>query len=152
MSDDDDNVWASSDEETTYDRDIAEREWNRLHQNHGNEGYKEGIIEGKEVKMQGGFDRGYEEGLKIGKAMGKLRGIVSSYLIFYRQIIKDEEIAQRLQTLHDEIQQVDVHHIYSKDYFLDNAEEREAGYVSPEQFVQRWQEKVDVAIQSVVKQ
>ncbi|KAI7849788.1 hypothetical protein BDC45DRAFT_448091 [Circinella umbellata] len=73
----DDDIWASSDEDnTTYDREIAEREWNKLNTNHGNEGYKEGITEAKEEYMQEGFDHGYTEGLEIGKAIGKLRGIV----------------------------------------------------------------------------
>ena len=34
---DDDDIWASSDEDnTTYDREIAQREWNKLNINHGN--------------------------------------------------------------------------------------------------------------------
>lgn len=39
-------------------------------------GYKEGIVEGKEVNMQRGFDRGYVEGLAIGKDIGKLKGVI----------------------------------------------------------------------------
>lgn len=39
-------------------------------------GYKIGIVEGKEVNMQKGFDEGYKDGLSIGKAVGKLRGVV----------------------------------------------------------------------------
>lgn len=43
---------------------------------HVQTGYKEGIVEGKEVNMQRGFDEGYKEGLSVGKAIGKLRGLV----------------------------------------------------------------------------
>ncbi|ORZ01019.1 hypothetical protein BCR43DRAFT_434255 [Syncephalastrum racemosum] len=73
----DDDVWALSDEDNVeYDRAIAQKEWDRMHENHGNEGYKEGIVEGKEVRMQNGFDQGFVEGLAAGKALGRLRGIV----------------------------------------------------------------------------
>ncbi|KAI9497277.1 hypothetical protein BDB00DRAFT_757174 [Zychaea mexicana] len=90
----DDDIWASSDEDVaTYDREIAQREWDKLNMNHGNEGYKEGISEAKEEYMQEGFDRGYKEGLEMGKAIGKLRGILCG---------------------------IDVQHVFSKEYFQDN--------------------------------
>lgn len=94
----DKDIWAESGEEdNVYERKLAEREWDRLQEDHGNvsqetrkviqkqcaylqekkkTGYKIGIVEGKEVNMQKGFDEGYEDGLSIGKAVGKLRGVV----------------------------------------------------------------------------
>ncbi|KAI7861956.1 hypothetical protein BDF14DRAFT_1862107 [Spinellus fusiger] len=103
--DDSDSVWDSSDqEEVTYERTMAEKEWNRLHQNHGNEGYKEGIIEGKEVWMQRGFDSGYEEGLAVGKALGHLRGRVSTYVLFYTVML--EQPVTALQELLEELSQM----------------------------------------------
>ncbi|KAI9022989.1 hypothetical protein CLU79DRAFT_887161 [Phycomyces nitens] len=140
MSEDNDSIWGSSDEEVQYERTIAEKEWNRMHQNHGNEGYKEGIIEGKEVVMQKGFDRGYEDGLGVGRSMGYLRGELSTWILFYQQMVKNPEAVKVLEVLLDEINKVDVHHIYTKEYFQDNA--KSADYVSPLEFVKGWQDRV----------
>ncbi|KAI8983496.1 hypothetical protein BDB01DRAFT_843231 [Pilobolus umbonatus] len=80
-----DDIWELSDneDETTYDRNIAEKEWERLQEDHGNSGYKEGVVEGKEVNMQRGFDKGYIEGLHIGKAIGKLREVQHVFQVDY---------------------------------------------------------------------
>ncbi|KAI9249461.1 hypothetical protein BDA99DRAFT_564424 [Phascolomyces articulosus] len=134
---DDDDIWASSDEDNTaYDRSIAEREWNKMNINHGNEGYKEGITEAKEEYMQEGFDRGYTEGLEVGKAIGKLRGIVSTQMTFYRDILHDQEKTKRLQELYDELCRVDVQDIFSKEYFQDDKN------ANPHHIVKQWQDKV----------
>ncbi|RCI06921.1 hypothetical protein CU098_013945, partial [Rhizopus stolonifer] len=111
MSDQDyrDGVWEENDEQSTiaYERNLAEKEWDRLQEDHGNTGYKIGIVEGKEVNMQRGFDEGYKEGLFIGKAVGKLRGSVGSQIIFYRQLLKNEEAAKELESLFSEIDAIE---------------------------------------------
>ncbi|KAL0091086.1 hypothetical protein J3Q64DRAFT_1844092 [Phycomyces blakesleeanus] len=141
MSEDNDSIWGSSDEDDVrYERTIAEKEWNRMHQNHGNEGYKDGIIEGKEVVMQKGFDRGYEDGLGIGRSMGYLRGELSTWILFYQQMVNNPEAVRVLELLLDEVNKVDVHHIYTKEYFQDNS--KSAEYVSPQDFVKSLQDKV----------
>ncbi|KAK4511832.1 ATP-dependent RNA helicase [Mucor velutinosus] len=149
-SDIEDDVWANSDseEQVAYERNLAEKEWERLQEDHGNTGYKEGIVEGKEVNMQKGFDRGYAEGLVIGKAVGRLRGMVSCQIIYYRQMLKNEEAAQELDALFDEIDKIEVNHVYSVDYFRDAATYKE-DYVAPEAFVQQLEEKVNSTLTRV---
>ncbi|GAN10572.1 conserved hypothetical protein [Mucor ambiguus] len=142
-SDVEDDIWADSDneEQVAYERNLAEKEWERLQEDHGNTGYKEGIVEGKEVNMQKGFDRGYAEGLVIGKAVGKLRGMV-------RQMLKNEKAAQELDTLFDEIDKIEVNHVYSVDYFRDAAKHKEE-YVAPETFIQQLEDKVNSTLKRV---
>ncbi|CAO3588122.1 unnamed protein product [Absidia cylindrospora] len=145
--DSDNDIWASSDDEN-YDRVIAEKDWERLQENHGNDGYKEGIIEGKEVRMQRGFDQGYIEGLDFGKQIGILRGKLSTYLTFYKQVEPNETIARELETIYDELDKVDVQHVFSTAYFDSNKADDD--YVSPQDKIQQWQEKIDQAIQQHV--
>ncbi|KAI8640452.1 hypothetical protein BD408DRAFT_404107 [Parasitella parasitica] len=139
----DDDIWANSDNEEpeNYERSLAENEWERLQEDHGNTGYKEGIVEGKEVNMQRGFDRGYAEGLVVGKALGKLRGMV-------RQMRKNQEAARELDVLFDEIDKIEVNNVYSVDYFRDNATKKE-DYVAPEAFMQNLENKVNSTLQLV---
>ncbi|KAI8144066.1 hypothetical protein BJV82DRAFT_578126 [Fennellomyces sp. T-0311] len=142
----DDDIWASSDDDmVNYDRKIAQREWDKMNINHGNEGYKEGITEGKEQHMQRGFDRGYTEGLEMGKAIGKLRGIVSTYMTFYRDIVHDQDKAQQLQKIHDELCNVDVQHLFTKEYFQDDKD------ADPRVQLKQWQDKVYSFLDAVKK-
>jgi Essential protein Yae1, N terminal len=39
------------------------------------EGYKDGIVAGKDVTIQEGFNKGYKEGVALGRQLGKLRGV-----------------------------------------------------------------------------
>ncbi|EPB89746.1 hypothetical protein HMPREF1544_03409 [Mucor circinelloides 1006PhL] len=139
-SDVEDDIWADSDneEQVAYERNLAEKEWERLQEDHGNTGYKEGIVEGKEVNMQKGFDKGYAEGLVIGKAVGKLRGMM----------LKNEEAAKELDVLFDEIDKIEVNHVYSVDYFRDDATKKE-DYVAPETYVKNLEERVKTTLQQV---
>ncbi|CEP14237.1 hypothetical protein [Parasitella parasitica] len=143
-----DDVWADSDDEelARYQKKLAENEWERLQEDHGNTGYKEGVVEGKEVNMQRGFDRGYLEGFVIGKAIGKLRGMVSCQIIYYRQMLKNEAAAKDLDVLFDEIDKIEVNNVYSADYFRDDATKTE-DYVAPETFVQNLEDKVNSTLQ-----
>ncbi|KAI8376360.1 uncharacterized protein BYT42DRAFT_615118 [Radiomyces spectabilis] len=145
----DDDVWGSTDDDQDYDRSIAEKEWTRMNENHGNEGYKEGIIEGKEVHMQRGFDRGYEEGLASGTAIGRLRGMVSSYMLFYSHIHPDTGKAEKLKALYDEVLPLDVDSLYSKDYFSENST-KDADYISPDEHIHRWRQKVEQQLHDIV--
>ncbi|KAI8971985.1 hypothetical protein BDF20DRAFT_838251 [Mycotypha africana] len=140
-----DDVWGTTDDDedqTTYDRRLAEKEWEKIQEDHGNIGYKEGIVEGKEVNMQRGFDTGYLEGFSIGKEIGRLRGLVSCQVLFYEQMVKHEEAVKELKALFDEIDKVGVQHIFSVEYFRDNGIEDNENYVAPKTFVQNLEEKV----------
>ncbi|KAI7904373.1 uncharacterized protein BX663DRAFT_504839 [Cokeromyces recurvatus] len=147
------DIWAESDseEQIKYEKTLAENEWNRLQEDHGNVGYKEGIVEGKEVNMQRGFDRGYIEGLSIGKAVGRLRGIVSCQVIFYRQIMKNEEAAKELDILFDEIDKTEVHHIFNVDYFRQDGPKDVDNYIAPEVFVKNLEEKVNSTLKLITE-
>lgn len=120
--------------------------------------------------MQKGFDKGYAEGLVIGKAVGKLRGMVrqgkrlllrgrrhivgshdikySCQIIYYRQMLKNEEAAKELDVLFDEIDKIEVNHVYSVDYFRDDATKKE-DYVAPETYVKNLEERVKTTLQQV---
>ncbi|KAI8341238.1 hypothetical protein BC941DRAFT_416297 [Chlamydoabsidia padenii] len=142
-----DDIWASSGDED-YDQVIAEKEWLRMQENHGNDGYKEGIIEGKEVCMQKGFDQGYIEGLAIGKELGALRGKLSTYLTFYKQVEPNTTIANQLEALFNELDKVDVQHIFSTTYFDSSKPPPNNDiYVSPQEKINQWQQKINQAIE-----
>ncbi|KAG1151421.1 hypothetical protein G6F37_002715 [Rhizopus arrhizus] len=122
----DKDIWAESGEEdNVYERKLAEREWDRLQEDH---------VEGKEVNMQKGFDEGYKDGLSIGKAVGKLRGVVGTRIVFYEQLLKNEEAANELRALFNEIDSVEVNHIYSVDYFRKDGPKDKENYISPKDF------------------
>ncbi|CAG8742717.1 16078_t:CDS:2, partial [Funneliformis caledonium] len=71
-----DDVWASDEEISEYDRIMSLKEWERMNENFGNVGYKEGILEGKDVTIQDGFNDGYVEGVNLGMEFGRLRGLL----------------------------------------------------------------------------
>ncbi|KAI8875627.1 hypothetical protein K501DRAFT_263521 [Backusella circina FSU 941] len=144
-----DDIWGSSDDEREYERDLAEREWERLQEDHGNTGYKEGIVEGKEINMQRGFDRGYIEGLAIGKEIGNLKGVVSTYMTFYAQILKNQQAANALASVFEQLDKIEVHHIYSVDYFRENGPKDTKKYVAPQDFVANLRDKVRSVLNSV---
>ncbi|KAI9262705.1 hypothetical protein BY458DRAFT_515163 [Sporodiniella umbellata] len=147
---DQEDIWAESDEEQTsfHEKHLAEREWVKMQEDHGNSGYKEGVVEGKEVNMQRGFDQGYQEGVLIGKALGQLRGRVSSQWVFYQQILKNETGAKELETLLQEIDAIEVGSVFCIDYFRSQGVKSE-NYVSPKEFIHRLQSKVDQKLLSV---
>lgn len=150
--DQENDVWAESDEEqqVIYERNLAEKEWEKLQEDHGNSGYKEGVVEGKEVNMQRGFDKGYKEGLFIGKSLGQIRGKISSQLVFFKQILKNEQAAQELETLLEEIDKIEVNTIFSVDYFRKEGP-KDTTYKSPEDFIKDLQAKVDGQLSSLAK-
>lgn len=101
------------------------------------------------MNMQKGFDKGYTEGLAIGKTIGKLRGMVSCQIVFYRQLLKNEEAAKELDPLFEEIDKIEVNHIFSVDYFRENGPKRVENYTSPDDFVKQLEEKVKSKLDQV---
>ncbi|KAG2211966.1 hypothetical protein INT47_004653 [Mucor saturninus] len=144
---DNEDVWADSGSEASYEKNLANVEWERLQEDHGNTGYKEGIVEGKEVNMQRGFDKGYTEGLAIGQAIGRLRGLLSCQIVYYRQLLQNEEAAKELDPLFEEIDKIEVHHIYTVDHFRESGPK--ANYTSPQEQVKQLENKVDLMIKQV---
>jgi hypothetical protein len=72
----------------------------------------------------------------------------STYLTFYQQVEPNEAIAKELQVLFDELEQVDVQHIFSTAYF-DNSNPDD--YVSPQEKINQWQQRINGAIQQPTK-
>ncbi|KAI1317938.1 hypothetical protein EDD11_007460 [Mortierella claussenii] len=83
--DDGDAIW-DEDDNVSYDRAIAEREWSRLNDTFGNSGYREGIEEGKEGTLQEGFNQGWSEGVHYGHELGRLRGLISPLIEYIKSL------------------------------------------------------------------
>ncbi|KAF9121579.1 hypothetical protein BGW39_010416 [Mortierella sp. 14UC] len=111
----DDDVWGN-DDEVSYDRTIAQKEWDRLHENFGNTGYREGIEEGKEGTLQQGFNQGWSEGVQYGHELGRLRGLISGPMNHIED--KDGWIA-RASELVKELVELDIAKVFDKAYFDD---------------------------------
>ncbi|KAF9972034.1 hypothetical protein BGZ73_004915 [Actinomortierella ambigua] len=134
MSDIDD-IWGSDESQSDnidYERSIAEREWARMHENFGNEGYREGIEEGKDDEtLQRGFDRGWQDGFRYGHELGKLRGLISPLIEYLESQPADADIkpfrtvADREQWIHEaktmlhDLRKTEIENVYDKDYFDD---------------------------------
>ncbi|KAH8550593.1 hypothetical protein BGW37DRAFT_497558 [Umbelopsis sp. PMI_123] len=121
-----DDIWASDEDsdQVSYDQMIAQREWEKMNEVHGNEGYKDGIVAGKDITIQEGFNKGYKEGVALGRQFGKLRGIASTLLVYYTQVQKDvldSALIEKLIQLHNELSTLGVEDLYTKDYFREPA-------------------------------
>ncbi|KAG0051142.1 hypothetical protein BGZ83_004044 [Gryganskiella cystojenkinii] len=127
---DHDDVWGD-DEDVSYDRSIAEKEWSRLHENFGNSGYLEGIEEGKESTLQEGFNQGWSEGVQYGHELGRLRGLISPLLEYIlstaspkdllRSLNSDDKTSwiQKATDLIKELVELDIAKVFDKAYFDD---------------------------------
>ncbi|CAG8444662.1 11730_t:CDS:2 [Acaulospora morrowiae] len=130
------DVWAISDDEdnnSNYEKVISSKEWERMNENFGNMGYRDGIIEGKDVTIQKGFDRGYSEGVVIGKEIGRMRGILNTILEFYSPLVNhsdvndedikdipllpDKSLLDRVIYLENELACLTVDKVFTKEHF-----------------------------------
>ncbi|KAJ3136106.1 hypothetical protein HDU90_003509 [Geranomyces variabilis] len=101
-----------------YDKLVAERNWNRLQDEHGVAGYKDGITEGKKANLQDGFDAGYTNGAEAGLALGRLRGWLSTMAqIQASHSAGDPTLTDRLSTLLSELEATSVEHVFTLAYF-----------------------------------
>ncbi|KAI8918746.1 hypothetical protein BC831DRAFT_482590 [Entophlyctis helioformis] len=123
-----DDVWDDSSDHG--DRDMAERNWNRLQSIHGVAGYKDGVIEGKEAHIQTGFDAGFQRASHIGEALGRLLGIMAAVLqaagknsepvsqaLFARQPTLAE--LESLRLLFGELQTIAPDTLFTPEYYKD---------------------------------
>ncbi|KAG0234253.1 hypothetical protein BGW42_006758 [Actinomortierella wolfii] len=134
MSDTDD-IWGDdgslSENNVDYDRAIAEREWARMHENFGNEGYREGIEEGKDDQtLQQGFNRGWKDGFRYGHELGRLRGLISPLVEFVESqpagaghkqihIPNQEQWIKDAKAMLSDLAAIGIENMYDKDYFDD---------------------------------
>jgi hypothetical protein len=61
-----DDVWDDNEDHH------AKVEWRRLNEEFGNQGYLQGVEDGKEVTLQQGFDEGMAMGMRAGFQVGKM--------------------------------------------------------------------------------
>ncbi|KAG0081825.1 hypothetical protein BGZ93_010943 [Podila epicladia] len=131
---DHDDVWGD-DDNVSYDRAIAEKEWSRLHETFGNTGYREGIEEGKEETLQQGFNQGWSEGVQYGHELGRLRGLISPLLEYVQSSaeksssicasskqISPEDLKQWIEqatAVIKELVELDIAKVFDKAYFDD---------------------------------
>ncbi|KAG0328909.1 hypothetical protein BG004_002446 [Podila humilis] len=129
-----DDVWGD-DDNVSYDRAIAEKEWSRMHETFGNTGYREGIEEGKEETLQQGFNQGWSEGVQYGHELGRLRGLISPLLQYVQSLstersatlcaskrISSEDLERWIQkatVIVKELVELDIAKVFDKAYFDD---------------------------------
>lgn len=87
----DDDVWGSDDE--------LEREWAARQAVHFNNGYREGLDEGKKVTLQKGFNAGFKEGEQAGHEWGQRRGAISTLQALAGQLPGTSAILAEIQAV-----------------------------------------------------
>ncbi|KAF9113538.1 hypothetical protein BGX27_001348 [Mortierella sp. AM989] len=131
---DNDDIWGD-DDNVSYDRAIAERDWSRMNDTFGSSGYREGIEEGKEEMLQQGFNQGWSEGVQYGHQLGKLRGLISPLLEYIKSTsassappsngnqlhnIQDKEAwIRKASELIKELIDLDIDKVFDKAFFDD---------------------------------
>ncbi|KZP26270.1 hypothetical protein FIBSPDRAFT_909248 [Athelia psychrophila] len=69
-------------------------EWSKISNDFTNNGYREGITEGKESALQEGFDSGFAQiGVPLGQELGLMRGVASALVAFLTGASASEEDA-----------------------------------------------------------
>ncbi|KAF0492721.1 hypothetical protein F8M41_021567 [Gigaspora margarita] len=123
------DVWVSDEEIVDYDRLISSKNWERMNEDFGNIGYKEGILEGKDITIQEGFNKGYAEGARVGKEIGRLRGLLNTLLEYYTPLLNSTNVddsniilptqstIDRLKSLENDLANLTIEKIFTKSYF-----------------------------------
>jgi len=89
------------DENENYEQIICEREWEKLKEIYHNNGFRDGISEGRNLNMQEHFNEGAKQGVRVGFAYGHLAGILSSMNLFYSQNnVVSQQLQQEIDQLH----------------------------------------------------
>ncbi|KAK9696159.1 hypothetical protein K7432_012613 [Basidiobolus ranarum] len=117
LSQEEEDIWASDHSDVEYERQIAEREWSRLNETFGNEGYKEGLSEGKDQTIESCFGDGFTEGGKYGVRMGELRGWLSTLLVVAESLNLENTKLVEIKTLEEELRQYKSDKMFSTQYF-----------------------------------
>ncbi|KAJ3322015.1 hypothetical protein HDV06_003615 [Boothiomyces sp. JEL0866] len=117
------DIW--EDEDSDYERKMADKEWNRLQDQHGVIGYTEGVDEAKERYLQVGFDEGYSIGSKIGLEIGKIQFKVDFLLSDMKcKLADDPGLESKIQLLEDfktRLKNLKFDHIFTKEWFKENS-------------------------------
>ncbi|CAJ0648385.1 2910_t:CDS:2 [Entrophospora sp. SA101] len=119
---DTEDVWVSDEDDIIFEKKVSSKEWERLNENFGNVGYKEGIVEGKDMTIQEGFDKGYSEGFNVGKELGRLRGLLNTLIVIQnkKKITENNPLLEELKNLEKELANLTFDKIFTKEYFESN--------------------------------
>ncbi len=60
------------------------------------QGYREGLMEGKERKLQEGFDQGYLSGFKASQNLAEIKGFLSALML---NRTTDPKLCEKLRTI-----------------------------------------------------
>ncbi|TPX35949.1 hypothetical protein SmJEL517_g01704 [Synchytrium microbalum] len=131
------DVWAdeSTLDDASYDRVMADRSWNRMHQQHGVIGYKEGKSEGREKGLQAGFDQGLKRGVALGVCVGRAGGIISTLQTYNTHKASPSEklsgdISSKLEALKQEYDDLTVDKVFTARYVSEWDEENSVEVVA----------------------
>ncbi|CAA0808940.1 Essential protein Yae1- N-terminal [Striga hermonthica] len=104
---DDESSYENSVERLDKARDM-EREWERRHNQFHTIGYRDGLIAGKEVAAQEGFNIGFKESVLAGYNWGLVRGITSAMMCLpdglKEKLVETEETMNEFRKLHEHVQ------------------------------------------------
>lgn len=75
--------------------------------------------------------------------------LFSCQIVFYRQLVKNEEAAKELDALFEEVDKIEVQNIYSVDYFRENGPKQAENYISPDDYVKQLEERVKATLEQV---
>lgn len=77
--------------------------------------------------------------------------LFSSRLVFYKHFLKNEKATRELESLFNEIDSIEVNHIFSTDYFRKGGPKDKTSYVAPKDFVNDLKEKVNAQLEATSK-
>ncbi|CAG8557136.1 4982_t:CDS:2, partial [Gigaspora rosea] len=102
-----------------YDRLISSKNWERMNEDFGNIGYKEGILEGKDITIQEGFNKGYVEELVLEKKLVEYyKPLLNSTNVDDSNIIlPTQSTIDRLKSLENDLANLTVEKNFTKSYF-----------------------------------
>ncbi|KAL3537644.1 hypothetical protein ACH5RR_001010 [Cinchona calisaya] len=111
-SQDGDDLWY--DDESLPDRteklekaSDMDREWQRRREQFHTIGYPDGLMAGKEVSAQEGFNKGFKESVFVGQTWGLVRGVTSALACLpdalKERFVETEDKRNKLQHLHESV-------------------------------------------------
>ncbi|KAJ3310863.1 hypothetical protein HDV04_004556 [Boothiomyces sp. JEL0838] len=106
------DIW--EDEDSDYERKMADKEWNRLQDQHGVIGYTEGVEEAKKQHLQVGFD-------EVGRMQFKLESLLAELKSKQEDKSTEQEI-KRLQELYTKLKNLKYDQIFTKEWFKNGHE------------------------------
>nr|CAH0098980.1 unnamed protein product [Daphnia galeata] len=83
------------DSDSDHDGKVSTLTWNKIQNACHSQGYREGLTEGKERKLQEGFDQGYLSGFQQSLCLAEMKGFLSGIMLKNRS---DPQLSEKLKT------------------------------------------------------